>query len=126
MKLFCIVFFSLQIITNNTFIEDITRIPALIQHFNQHQKKETPNISFFDFIVLHYSSDKNSTDISHHSLPLKHANDVGHVHTIQAFTVPDIHLSFTVIPSDIHHSTALSQFISHQCLESIFQPPKNC
>jgi hypothetical protein len=78
MKLILALFISLQIITNNTFVEDIARIPVLIEHYQHHQQEETPNISFSEFISMHYGSDAgDSNDIHHHSLPLKHTTMLG-------------------------------------------------
>jgi hypothetical protein len=54
MKLLLSLFLSLQIVTNFTFFEDVVRIPFLIEHYIHHTEKETPNISFIDFIAMHY------------------------------------------------------------------------
>ncbi|MBL7884531.1 MAG: hypothetical protein JNL69_10715, partial [Bacteroidia bacterium] len=78
MRLILALFISLQIITNNTFVEDIARIPLLFEHYHHHQKEETPNITFGEFLAMHYNNDHQDTnDINHHSLPLKHTNDTG-------------------------------------------------
>jgi hypothetical protein len=127
MKLILALFISLQIITNNTFVEDIARIPVLVEHYQHHQQEETPNISFAEFISMHYGSDANeSNDIHHHSLPLKHTNDVGHIHLLPVFTLPESKLGFSIIPVEIEHNTFHAQFIPNHNLDAIFQPPKSC
>lgn len=122
--MFFAIFISLQIITNNTFAEDIARIPSLIEHYNHHKKEETPDISFWDFVLLHYASNDNSNDAHHDSLPLKHGNDVGHVHLISAFTIPEYQFAFSVHTAEFNHIVATAQFIPNNNLDAIFQPPK--
>ncbi len=124
MKLILALFFSLQIITNNAFVEDIARIPSLVNHYQHHQEEETPGISFLDFIAIHYTSDVSDTDIDHHSLPLKHANDAGHVHLIPAFTIPESQSGLLIVPTEVEHFTLHTQFIPNHNLDAIFQPPK--
>jgi hypothetical protein len=126
MKLLLSLFLSLQIVTNFTFFEDVVRIPMLIEHFHHHVEKETPNISFFDFIEMHYFSDTNHNDASHNSLPLNHSGDVGHVHLSPAFTLPESLKLFTQITLKVEHVFFCEQFVANHNLDSIFQPPKNC
>jgi hypothetical protein len=124
MKVLIAIFISLQIITNNTFVEDVARIPSLIEHYNHHTKEETPDISFLDFVLLHYASNDNSNDIHHDSLPLKHGNDVGHIHLISAFTIPDYQFGFSVQSAEISYIVSYTQFVPNNNLDAIFQPPK--
>lgn len=124
MKLVLSIFLSLQIITNFTFFEDVVRIPMLIEHFHHHTEKETPNISFIDFIEMHYFNNSNNQDVSHNTLPLNHSNDIGHVHLIPAFTIPESLRDFTPIVIEIEHIIFSEEFIPNHKLDSIFQPPK--
>ena len=126
MKFFWAIIISLQIISGNTFVEDIARIPFLIEHYHHHTKTETPNISFLDFIAMHYSNEHADNDTNHQSLPLKHTNDVGHVHITAAFTVPEFSANFSISVVDINVLLHYAQFIPNHQLESIFQPPKSC
>lgn len=125
MKLILALFFSLQIITNNAFVEDIARIPSLIHHYEHHQHEETPGITFLDFIAMHYTTNAaDDTDADHHSLPLKHANDAGHVHLIPAFTIPESQSGLSVVYTEVEHFTYFPEFIPNHNLDAIFQPPK--
>jgi hypothetical protein len=124
MKLLLSLFLSLQIVTNFTFFEDVVRIPFLIEHYRHHTEKETPNISFIDFIAMHYFNDNNHQDASHNTLPLNHSSDIGHVHLSPAYTLPEALKIFTQIPLEIEHFTFIKQFIPNHNLDSIFQPPK--
>lgn len=124
MKLFLSLFLSLQIVTNFTFFEDMVRIPLLLEHYRHHTEKETPNISFIEFIEMHYFNDSNHQDASHNTLPLNHSSDIGHVHLSPAFTLPESLRAFAPIVLEIEHFTFFKQFIPNHNLDSIFQPPK--
>jgi hypothetical protein len=127
MKLFLALFLSLQIVTNFTFFEDVVRIPLLIEHYQHHTEKETPNISFADFIAMHYFNNVSNYDAAHDNLPLNHASDIGHVHLSPAFTIPESLRDFTQIFVEIEHIIFIEEFIPNHNLDSIFQPPKtNC
>lgn len=120
-------FFSLQIVTNNAFAEDVLRIPSLVEHYQHHQEKESHGLSFLDFITLHYGAgSENYKDIDHHSLPLKHSSDVGHVHVPSVFTVSESGVGFSNVSIEIKHVHFYTSFIPNNNLESIFQPPKSC
>jgi hypothetical protein len=125
MKICLAIFLSLQIVTNFTFFEDVVRIPVLIEHYRHHTEKETPDISFFDFIVLHYFSNSSHAEKGHESLPLNHSGDIGHVHVSPAFTLPGILKIFTQIPTKVTHIFCFNQDVPNQNLDSIFQPPKS-
>lgn len=124
MKLFLSLFLSLQIVTNFTFFEDVVRIPLLIEHYRHHTQEETPNISFIDFIEMHYFSDTDHQDASHNSLPLNHSGDIGHVHLSPAFTIPESFRDFTQIVVEVELIIFSEEFIPNHNLDSIFQPPK--
>lgn len=124
MKLYLSLFLSLQIVTNFTFFEDVVRIPLLIEHYRHHTQEETPNISFIDFIEMHYFSDTDHQDASHNSLPLNHSCDIGHVHLSPAFTIPESFRDFTQIVVEVELIIFSEEFIPNHNLDSIFQPPK--
>ncbi len=121
------IFLLFQILTNNTFVEDIFRVPTLIEHYFHHQD-ESPELSLIDFLSIHYSNEASAedTDSTHHSFPLKHSKDVGHVHTAPVFTLPNLQSGFSIIPSEVEHHTSYPYFIPNHNLEAIFQPPKSC
>lgn len=61
------------------------KMPQLLEHFKEHQEKETPDINLLSFLYLHYADSEHtrSEDHEHKKLPLK-----------------DIHISMTVLHSD--------------------------
>lgn len=124
MKLVLYIFLSLQIVTNFTFFEDVVRIPVLIRHYQEHNKNDGDDITFIDFIAMHYFNQSTHTDADHNSLPFNHSCDVGHVHITPAFTLPESIKVFSTIPSIITHAIHEEQFVLNHNLESIFQPPK--
>ncbi len=119
-------FLSIQIISNSTFLEDVLRIPLLVEHYKHHTQTENPNLSFLGFIKMHYLNGSDHQDINHSSLPLHHSHDVGHIHVSSIYTLPEeinIFLKISLISEQ--HSTYTS-FIPDRNTERIFQPPKIC
>lgn len=75
-----VIFLLLQIVSNNTFAEELIKIPGLITHYFHHSKEHGDPGSFFDFLHKHYcdnhSKDKHA-DGNHDedkdcNLPFKH------------------------------------------------------
>jgi hypothetical protein len=98
------------------------RLPILLEHYNQHKQKVI-NISFWDFLVMHYK-----TDVSHDSddnqLPFKNP---GHSFTTPTLALP-IHkmvLKEKVILTKTDYSFSYSATFIASHLSDIFQPPKN-
>jgi hypothetical protein len=125
MKVLLPIFLSLQIMTNCTFFEDVVRIPSLIEHFQHHSAEEQGNLSFFDFIVMHYFSGTLNTDAAHGNLPLNHSGDIGHVHSNSPCTLPESIQSIIIPVREIEHVMYAIQFMPCSNLNSIFQPPKH-
>ena len=71
-----IIILSLQIATGNILGCELSKLPFILQHYNEHQTQNS-NISFWDFLNLHYfdANHKNS-DPSHNDLPLQHSHSI--------------------------------------------------
>lgn len=48
-------------------MEELFKVPLLFQHY---QKRHT-NLSFWDFLTVHYSQNNHLNDIEHEKLPLQ-------------------------------------------------------
>ncbi len=124
-KLIAIFFVSIFLSSSTQFIE-VLKLPLLIEHYFEH-KAENKNITFIDFIKLHYA--ENTHYASHHKdkeLPFK-AFHQGNCISI-ALLKTDINI--TIVNSKVptvplkHNSFYSSQFLSYYTA-SIWQPPKN-
>jgi hypothetical protein len=62
-----------SMIPGNSFFE-LSELPALLQHYQYHRMVETPGISFYDFLGLHYGNPKHekSDPENHCKLPMHH------------------------------------------------------
>ncbi len=110
-----------------TELHQLLKLPVLIEHFSEH-KELNPNISFFDFLSMHYAAtedhdgDSNSTD---EELPFKsHDNcisnniSIGNPPSIENFSFDPLSVFQKNIPI---HSEA---FIASSFLSNIWQPPQ--
>jgi hypothetical protein len=97
------------------------RLPVLFEHFNQH-KQQVKDISFWDFLVMHYNSDVPH-DSDDNQLPFKNP---AHSFTAPTLALPiyKIVLKETVsITATTHFSSYTEEFIASH-LSDIFQPPR--
>jgi hypothetical protein len=128
MKKILVLFIALQLLSGNTLLPELAKIPALITHFKEH-KKEIEGLTFFHFLQMHYAdSEHQQTDQQRHgSLPLK----ASHVAHAEVFNFP------TNLTSPSVFETLLPQNIEQNCLIlyqnpyldshyglSVFQPPR--
>ena|SRR5258708_7542867 len=113
--------FLLLYINSNTEFHEMLRLPILLEHYNQH-KQLASDISFWDFLVMHYKSDV-SHDSDDNQLPFK---DPGHSFTASTLALPihKIVLKETTTLTQSDHSYGYSETFIASHLSDIFQPPK--
>jgi hypothetical protein len=97
------------------------RLPILLEHYSQH-KQQVKDISFWDFLVMHYKSDV-AHDSDDNQLPFK---DSDHSFTASTLAIPihKIVLKETVIIPKADHFYSYSETFVSSHLSEIFQPPK--
>jgi hypothetical protein len=113
--------FLLLYINSNTEFHEMLRLPILFEHYSQH-KLQVSDISFWDFLVMHYKSDV-SHDSDDNQLPFK---DPGHSFTAATLALP-IHkmvLKETTLLTKSDYCFAYSETFIASHLSDIFQPPK--
>lgn len=99
--------------------EQVIKLPFLITHYTEHQKKE--HIGFLDFLILHYISN-HSNQAEHHHLPFKDHHNCAHIHFYfnKFYYINMKHYAFSetnyFIPSE--HSYCLNNHTS------VWHPPK--
>ena len=76
MKKIIAITLSIQILLGSLFPRidalEWVKIGELIQHYQEHKAIENQNLSFMDFLIMHYSTASNHTKTakhSHHNLP---------------------------------------------------------
>lgn len=121
MKRILAISFLIVYINSNTEFHEMLRLPILVEHFTEH-KKTNGDISFWDFLVMHYK-----TNVTHDS----HDNELPFKDPAHSFTSPTlaliIHkmvLSETEIISEVNHTPTYCETFIASHLSDIFQPPR--
>lgn len=103
-----------------TEMHELASIPLLVQHYLEHREK-VPEMSFVDFLVMHYKSDvpHDSTDMK---LPFKDHSTV----TTPTFAAPEqkVSLGAQMPATTREFSSNYISVIPSSGLDEIFQPPR--
>lgn len=103
-----------------TEMHELASIPLLVEHYFEHREK-VPEMSFFDFLSMHYKTDvpHDSTDMK---LPFKDHSTV----TTPIFGVPEqkIAVDARQIIDSREYSIYDVSFAPSTALDAIFQPPR--
>ncbi|MBP2282807.1 hypothetical protein H4V97_001125 [Flavobacterium sp. CG_23.5] len=121
--------FLLVFLCANTEMGQLLKLPNLIHHFLEHHDHDDnePNISFSDFIIIHYNnnqqhSDKDDHD-NHQNLPFKTLNSS--LNTVLDFENPTV-FSFCEPTIIFINSTVpfCQEFYTSDVFACIWLPPK--
>lgn len=125
MKKIFVISFLLTFLCSNTEICQLLKLPNLIHHYFEHEKKDS-SISFVDFLNIHYNKNINHSDNKneHGHLPFKSAcshsvNTVFHLQTQSLVFIRKV----VLIPSKIIIFFCQQFYTSHD-LACIWLPPK--
>lgn len=108
-------------VNSNTEMHEILRLPLLVEHFTEHRKL-VGDISFWEFLVMHYNSNV-SHDADDNKLPFK---DPAHSFTAPTLAIPihKIILSDTQLIAEVSHVSSYQETFIASHLSDIFQPPR--
>ena len=108
-------------VNSNTEFHEVLRLPLLVEHFTEHRKL-AGDISFWEFLVMHYNSN-SSHDADDSRLPFK---DPAHSFTAStlAVPIPKIILKETQLIAEVSHVSSYTESFIASHLSEIFQPPK--
>lgn len=104
-----------------TEFKEVLRLPLLIQHYGEH-KDQVSEMSFFDFLAMHYKTDEAHDDRDNR-LPFK---DCSHSVIGQIVVIPIQKFSLAEQP-EITATSYQFFYLQHEpklITEDIFQPPK--
>lgn len=99
--------------------DELPKIANLIEHFQEHQELSAGEISFFEFLFLHYASNSEHPKETDGKLPFQHNCSF----TFMAI-IPSIEFSITTSTEYPVHSVLDSIQDTQECYNSIFQPPQ--
>lgn len=70
--IFFTIFIFIGSLLPNSDLHELTKIPVLLQHYQQHQKDSAVPISFIEFLKMHYAcATEQQSAAEHESLPFK-------------------------------------------------------
>lgn len=120
MKNAATIFLAILLISVQTPLGQLLKIPLLIEHYIKHRKQD--GTSFTSFLKDHYASDHNDADMPEdEQLPFK---DLAFQHIGYAIFVPVVQTK-TLLPSPVEKMIVFSDAKHAQKhLTSIFHPPR--
>ena len=79
MKRFLLFLLALLLLNSTTELHELCRLPALLQHYQEHKKKDS-RLSFPDFLALHYtgSHPDDNDEEEDNELPFKSVSYIVH------------------------------------------------
>jgi hypothetical protein len=124
------IFLLLQFVTNNTFAEELIKLPKLFTHFYHHSHEHHDSNNFVSYLSEHYSgnpeNNKHQGEDNHCNLPFKHCDNCcinSHVPLI-AFMPVFQETKFLCVTISCKKHTFENEKIKNSCASSIWQPPK--
>ena len=130
LKKFLAIFLLLQFLTNNSFAEELFKLPKLFIHFHHHAHEHHDTDGFFNFLNKHYSNnhekEEHSGEDKDCDLPFKHCSDccVGSHAPIIAFLPTFNEARYDLRPASLEKHILKNEKIKSICSPSIWQPPK--
>ncbi|MBY0425807.1 MAG: hypothetical protein K2Q22_09240 [Cytophagales bacterium] len=102
-------------------MDELFKIPALLEHYAEHKAKSSNEFSFMDFLMLHYSLGSTHDESAHANLPLSMDLCTGMICTISGFMDFSFScLNFISRPLNSFYSLQYS----FQSVFSLLNPPK--
>lgn len=99
---------------------ELNRLPGLIHHYFHHTDEEKEQLTFIDFLVLHYGDSGHAHEENHEDLPLFHS-----VCSCLLYVHVEHHIVFEEDAVLTENSISVYQnHYTHLSLKGIFQPPK--
>jgi len=122
------IFFLAVYLFSTTEANQLLKLPVIFQHFQEH-KQENKNITFLDFLAMHYlhGSPKDEDYDRDMQLPFKTSDNI--ISSITTAFVPLIgqfSIARQIKISEKKKYVTQNQFILSSCLSKIWHPPKSC
>ena len=120
MKTVSAIFLMISLVSTQTPMGQLFKLPLLVEHFVKHQRKE--GMSFLGFLEEHYASDHRDADLPEdEQLPFKTII----LCNIGSAVVPSLVKADFAFPFTEEKKIILSDFYTpQQHLSSIFHPPR--
>lgn len=109
-----------------TELSQLLKVPVLIEHFVKH-KAENPKLSFIGFLSMHYfNGNPHDQDYDQDMrLPFKSHNTCINILSLSSPLQSDLDFKIILYPEEIKLRFPSEIDYASQCMQSIWQPPKN-
>ena len=120
MKNAAAIFFLLLLVSIQTPVGQVFKLPLLIEHFGKHQKQD--DVSLIDFLKDHYTEQHNDADWPEdEQLPFKNIT----FYSIGSAIVPATSRPHVTVPLTADKRILFPEtYLLQQHLSSIFHPPR--
>lgn len=128
------IFLLLQIVTNNSFAEELVKMPRLFTHYFHHAEEKRDVHDFLDFLQQHYSNQNHlASHVQHQdsedddcNLPFKHCgNCCLSVHMpLMGFIPNNIHTNYNFVQINKAGFLIENDRIESLTICTIWQPPR--
>lgn len=111
-----------------TELNQLVKLPVLIEHFIEHKEKDT-KLSVFKFLTSHYAQEDDHDGDEEREMDLPFKSHDGCLNSVVIAFMPNNIDGLIIKPSFIETKTCFiysEQFLSSSHLSSIWQPPKSC
>ena len=98
---------------------EVPKIANLVNHFQDHELRSDEDISFIDFLSMHYSGDQAKDQDDHTNLPFQHLCSMAFVALIP---VVEHSIAFESYHHEIQVKYTFSVVRDH--IPNVWQPPK--
>jgi hypothetical protein len=120
MQRFAVIGLFLIYLISFTEFKEVLRLPLLIQHYGEHKDRVT-EMSFFEFLVMHYKTDEAHDDRDNR-LPFKDCS-----HSLSQIVVLPVQRILLSERTEVITTSYQSFYLQHEpklIAAEIFQPPK--
>ncbi len=130
MKKIIAIALSFQILLGSLFPRinamELAKVGELIEHYQEHKSAENQDLSFVDFLIMHYSTASNHTKTakhSHHNLPTFNSHHAIITYCESAFkaNIPSFEANFKPF---IEPNFSWQNFYHFSISRTLLNPPK--
>ncbi|RAU82833.1 hypothetical protein [Pontibacter arcticus] len=122
--IFFTVFIFIGSLLPHSDLHELSKIPVLLEHFQQHRHGTGNTLSFVDFLKMHYAHATDAQSAAEHeSLPFKQMGNSAYDYFVSTPTVP--HPEYFAIPIPSEQISYLNLASPSFFKGSIWQPPKH-
>lgn len=131
MKKIIAITLSIQILLGSLFPRidamELAKIGTLIQHYQEHKSVENQDLSFIDFLIMHYSTTSNHTKTakhSHHNLPNfgSHNSVLTYCEHVYKANIPSLEVNFNPFSEP---NFTWQNFYHFSISRTLLNPPKS-